>query len=85
MLLKIGKACNLIKKSLQHRCLPIKFTKFLRAPFFYRRALMAAFQEIEFKVEVEVCLVHISQYSKMIQDFTGSCLQKHYTKIEVFR
>ena len=46
---------------------------------------MAAFEEIEFKVELEVCLVHISQYSKMIQDFTGSCLKEHFTKNEVFR
>ena len=27
-------ACNLIKKRLQHRCFPIKFTKSLRTPFF---------------------------------------------------
>ena len=28
------KACNFIKKRLQHRCLPVKFAKFLRTPFF---------------------------------------------------
>ena len=27
-------ACNFIKKRLQHRCFPVKFTKFLRTPFF---------------------------------------------------
>ena len=27
-------ACNLIKKGLQHRCFPMKFTKFLSKPFF---------------------------------------------------
>ena len=26
------KACNFIKKRLQHRCFPVKFTKFLRTP-----------------------------------------------------
>ena len=26
-------ACNFIKKILQHRCFPVKFTKFLRTPF----------------------------------------------------
>ena len=28
------KACNFIKKRLQHRCFPVKFAKFLKAPFF---------------------------------------------------
>ena len=28
-------AYNFIKKILQHRCFPMKFTKFLRTPFFY--------------------------------------------------
>ena len=28
------KACNYIKKRLQHRCFPVKFPKFLRTPFF---------------------------------------------------
>ena len=27
-------ACNFIKKRLQHRCFPMKFTKSLRTPFF---------------------------------------------------
>ena len=27
-------ACNFIKKRLQHRCFPMKFEKFLRAPLF---------------------------------------------------
>ena len=27
------KACNFIKKRLQHRCFPVKFAKFLRTPF----------------------------------------------------
>ena len=28
------KPCNFIKKRLQHNCLPVKFRKFLRTPFF---------------------------------------------------
>ena len=28
------KACNFIKKRLQDRCFPVKFSKFLRTPFF---------------------------------------------------
>ena len=28
------KLCNFIKKRLQHKCFPVKFHKFLRAPFF---------------------------------------------------
>ena len=28
-------ACNFVKKSLQHRCFPVKFVKFLRTPFLY--------------------------------------------------
>ena len=32
-LLKMGlKACNFVKKRLQHRCFPVKFSKFLRTP-----------------------------------------------------
>ena len=31
------KACNPIKKRLQHKCFPIKFAKFLRTLFFYKR------------------------------------------------
>ena len=27
-------ACNFLKKRLQHRCFPVKFTKFLGTPFF---------------------------------------------------
>ena len=27
------KACNFIKKRLQHRCFPVNFAKFLRIPF----------------------------------------------------
>ena len=35
MVFKIGpQACNFIKKRLRHRCFPVKFAKFLRAPFF---------------------------------------------------
>ena len=33
-------ACNLIKKRLQHMCFPMKFTKSLRTPFFYRTPLL---------------------------------------------
>ena len=28
------KACNFIRKKPEHRCFPVKFAKFLRAPFF---------------------------------------------------
>ena len=31
------KACNFIKKRLQHSCSPVKFAKFLKTHFFYRR------------------------------------------------
>ena len=30
-------ACKSIKKRVQHRFSPVKFAKFLRTPFFYRR------------------------------------------------
>ena len=36
------RACNFIKKVLQHRCFPMKFAKFFRTPFFYRTPPMAA-------------------------------------------
>ena len=37
-------ACNFIKKRLQHRCFPMKFTKSLRTPFLQNTStLMAAF------------------------------------------
>ena len=36
------KACNFIKKRLQHRCFPVKFAKFFRTSFFYRKSLVAA-------------------------------------------
>ena len=35
-------ACNFIKKRFQHRCFPVKYAKFLRAPF-YRTPPVAAF------------------------------------------
>ena len=36
-------ACNFIKKRLQHRCFPMKFTKSLRTPFLQNTStLMAA-------------------------------------------
>ena len=35
-------SCNFIKKRLQHRCFPLDFEKFLRKPFFYTTALVAA-------------------------------------------
>ena len=35
-----SKACNFIKKRLQHMCFPMKFTKFLRTTFFYRTPLL---------------------------------------------
>ena len=38
------KVCNLIKKRLQHRCFPVKFAKFLRAPIsknIYERLLLS--------------------------------------------
>ena len=34
LLIKILKACNFIKKRLQHRCFPVQFAKFLRTPYF---------------------------------------------------
>ena len=33
-------ACNFIKKRLQHRCFPMKFTKSLKTPFFNRTRLL---------------------------------------------
>ena len=33
---------NFVKKRLQHRLFPVKFAKFLRTPFFYRTAPVAA-------------------------------------------
>ena len=33
---------TLLKKSLWHRCFPLNFAKFLRIPFFYRSAVVAA-------------------------------------------
>ena len=38
---KIGVACNFIKKRHQHRCFPLNVVKFLRTNFFYRTLLMA--------------------------------------------
>ena len=43
--------CNFIKKSLQHRCFPVKFTKFIRPPIlknFYERLLL---KKITFSVQ----------------------------------
>ena len=41
-----SKACNIIKKRLQNRCFPVKFTKFLRTPILkniYERLLLCCF------------------------------------------
>ena len=35
-------ACNFIKKRLQHRCFPMKFTKSLRAPFLQNTSALRA-------------------------------------------
>ena len=37
-----GKVTTLLKKRLWHRCFPVNFVKFVRTPFFYRTALVAA-------------------------------------------
>ena len=34
--------CNFIKKRLQHRCFPMKFTKFLRTPFLQNTSTLVA-------------------------------------------
>ena len=36
------KACNFVKKRLQHSCFPVNIAKFLRINFFYRTSLVAA-------------------------------------------
>ena len=38
------RACNFIEKRLQHRCFPVKFAKFLRAPFFTEGLLWLLFK-----------------------------------------
>ena len=40
------KACNFIKKKLQHRCFPVSVAKFLRS-YFYRTPPVAAFERNE--------------------------------------
>ena len=41
---KIGrKACNFIKKTLQHRCFPVNIEKFLRKAFFFYRTPLVTF------------------------------------------
>ena len=45
-----SKACNFIKKTLQHRCFPVKIAKFLETGFFYITPLMAAFTLPKFHV-----------------------------------
>ena len=42
--------CNFIKKRLQRSCFPVKFAKFLRTLFFYRRPPVAASSTSEVKI-----------------------------------
>ena len=38
---KVAKACNFIKKRLQHKCFPANIAKFLKTAFLYRTLLVA--------------------------------------------
>ena len=44
MIFKIGVYCNFNKKRLQHRCFPVKTTKFLPTAFFYRTPPVTDFE-----------------------------------------
>ena len=43
LFLKKLQTCNFIKKRFQRRCFSLRFSKYLRAAFFYRTSLVAAF------------------------------------------
>ena len=50
---KVGvglKACIFVKKRLQHKYFPVNIAKFLRAAFFYRTPLVAAFANMRLEV-----------------------------------
>ena len=54
------KACNFIKKTLQHRRFPVKIAKFLRTPFFTEhRWLLLCMENI--KANDTGCLVNITE------------------------
>ena len=56
------KACNFIKKRLQHRCFPVKFAKFLRTPIlknFCERLLLLR-DEITYADEITFTL-HVKE------------------------
>ena len=59
------KACNSIKKRLQHNCFPVKFAKFLRTPFFKEfQSLLLRFQLMfskEFGVKTGATVSNIYQ------------------------
>ena len=65
-------ACNFIKKTLQHRCFPVKLAKFLRTPFFYRTPQVATsvlYESMEKVVKKTVffknCQIYLHLFSSL--------------------
>ena len=52
------RACDSIKKRLQHRCFPVKFAKFLRTPFLKKGVPVAA---------PEVLLMFLKEFNNKYQ------------------
>ena len=86
------KACNFIKKRLQHRYFPGKFAKFLRTTFFYRNPAVAA-SDVSIKnilrKDVNPLLRNVVKWSDTtlrskglnLSDSNGIRTQKHLAKL----
>ena len=65
--------CNFIKKRLQHRCFPVKFSKYLRTPFFYRTPPVAASVFDYINVPCESSPNHIKLKQRLAYPGHGMC------------
>ena len=70
-------ACNFIKKSLQHRCFPVKFAKFLRTPFFTEHLRWLLLKITQLNVNKNI--IRKNSTAEKHQNFLKHrpCLKKH--------
>ena len=71
-LIKLQTSCNSIKRRLQYRCFPVKFVKFLKAPFLEKRSsgcflgLSRVFKGVRSKNRATVSNIYQIQLKKSI-------------------
>ena len=71
------RACNFIKKILQHKCFPVKFAKFFKNTFLYRTPLVAASELLE---RLRLGFSHLHEH-KSRHCFQDTVLYIHFVSV----